>query len=128
MTYNPAIYHQQGGSELTVGSTGSLVVAAGGTISGAGTIQTTGAITANGGITTTGATTTASLTVSNGGAFFLGSNVQIFWAASAAAPSGLPVSASPGAVFFRSDGANSAGYVNTSTGAAGSVWTIFAEL
>lgn len=120
MTYNSKILHEQGGSVLRVDSGGSISVQAGGTISGPGTLALTGAVTQ------TGAVTNASLTVSN--ALFLGANVQVMFAASAAAPSGLPVSASPGAVFFRSDGANSAGYINTSDGTAGSVWTIFSEL
>lgn len=122
MTYSIAVLREQGGSVLRVDSGGSISVSAGGTISGAGTIQTTGAATYTGGVTA------ASVTVSAGGAFMLGSNIQVMFAASAAAPSGLPVSASPGAVFFRSDGANSMGYINTSDGAAGSVWTAFPEL
>jgi len=128
MTYNSKVIHEQGGSVLRIDSGGSISVSAGGTISGAGTIQTTGQLNVTGGLTSSSEVSAASVTVQAGGAFFLGANVQVLFAASAAAPSGLPVSASPGAVFFRSDGANSAGYVNTSSGAAGSVWTIFSEL
>lgn len=116
MTYNSKVLHEQGGSVLRVDSSGSISVQAGATISGAGTVNITGAVAA------------ASVTVNNGGAFMLGSNVQIMFAASAATPSGLPVSASPGTVFFVSNGALSAGYVNTSDGTTGSVWTIFSEL
>ena len=110
MTYNSLVLHEQGGSVLRVDSGGSISLQAGGAITGTGTV------------------TAASITVSDSGAFQLGANVQVMFAASAAAPSGLPVSASPGAIFFRSDGANSAGYVNTSDGVSGSVWTIFSEL
>lgn len=134
MSYNSRIVREQGGSVITVASGGSLSVVAGGTISGAGTFALTGAVTATGGITAAGGVnstsniTGASLTVAPGGKFLLGSNIQVMFAASAAAPSGLPVSASPGAVFFRSDGANSKAYINTSTGTAGSVWTLIGEL
>lgn len=126
MTYNSKVLHEQGGSVLRVDSGGSIQVNAGGTISGAGTFALTGALNANGGVNSTSNVTGASITATT--AVWLGSNVQLMFAASAAAPSGLPVTASPGAVFFRSDGANSAGYVNTSDGTAGSVWTIFSEL
>ena len=134
MTYNSEVIHEQGGSVLRIDSTGSISLQSGGTISGAGTIQSTGAVTLTGLLTATGGVTTASevtatsITVLGNGVLMLGSNVRVMFAVSAAAPSGLPVSASPGAVFFRSDGANSAGYVNTSDGATGSVWTIFSEL
>lgn len=128
MTYNSRIVREQGGSVLTVASGGSLNVAAGGVLAGAGTIQSTGALTVSGGVNSASNVTGASVTVSAGGAFWLGSNIQIMFAASAAAPSGLPVTASPGALFLRSDGANSGAYINTSTGTAGSVWTLIGEL
>lgn len=134
MTYNSEVIHEQGGSVLRIDSTGSISLQAGGTISGAGTIQSTGVVTltglltATGGVTTTSEVTATSITVLGNGAFMLGSNVQVMFAVSAAAPSGLPVTASPGAVFFRSDGANSAGYINTGDDLASSAWTIFSEL
>lgn len=62
-----------------------------------------------------------SLNVQSGGAFFIG-NVQFISAASNEGPGGLPVSASPGAIFIRSDGSVSNLYVNVSSGTAGSVW------
>ncbi|WP_455218606.1 hypothetical protein [Kaarinaea lacus] len=98
MGYNSLILNEQGGSVLRADS-GALISLQSG----------------------------ASLSLAAGAGLDLGV-VQIMWAASAAAPSGLPVTASPGAVFFRSDGANSAGYINTSDGTSGSVWTIFSEL
>lgn len=96
--YNALLLHEQGGSVLR-GDSGALISLLSG----------------------------ASLSLADGAGLDLG-DVQIMWAASAAAPSGLPVSASPGAIFLRTDGANSAGYVNTSDGTSGSVWTIFSEL
>ena len=121
MTYNSVIHHEQGGSVLTVESTGSIAVAAGGTISGAGTIGLTG------GITSTGNVTATSLTVEQTGGYVqLGTFVQIIFSASVEAPSALPWSASPGAVFFRSDGSMSMGYINTSDGESGSIWTSLA--
>ena len=121
MTYNSVIHHEQGGSVLVVGSGGSLNVESGGTIAGAGTLAVTG------GLTTTGAVEGASVTVTAGGVFSLGAN-RVWFATSAAAPSGLPVTGTPGDIFFRVDAANSAGYINTSDGTSGSVWTIFSEL
>lgn len=108
MTYNSKIVLEQGGSVLRIASGGSLAVDSGGTVNlGAGTLPI-----ASGG----------SLTVATGGAVFLG-NVQLLFAASNSPPGGLPVSASPGSIFFRSDGSMSRLYINTSSGTAGSVWT-----
>ena len=115
MTYNSVIHHEQGGSVLVVGSGGSLNIEAGGKIAGAGGFALTGAISA------------ASVTVNAGGVLSLGAN-RVWFAASTAAPSGLPVTGTPGDIFLRVDGANSAGYVNTANGVSGSVWTIFSEL
>lgn len=120
--YNANVIHEQGGSVLRVKSGGSISVSTGGVISGAGKISTTGDIT------TTSKVEGASLTVSAAGALYLGPSVQVMFAASTAAPSGLPVTASPGAVFFRVDGANSAAYMNTGDDLASSAWTIFSEL
>jgi hypothetical protein len=119
MTYNPRIYHEQGGSVFRVTSGGSLVYESGAQLNlnnatlelGAGTVTQA-----------SGAALNSSGSVSLLGFAALGSNIQLMWGASAAAPGGLPVSASPGAVFFRSDGANSNIYVNVSSGTAGSVW------
>ena len=110
MTYNSVIYHEQGGSVLVVGSGGSLNIEAGGTFGGAA-----------------GTVTAGSLTVSTGGVLNLGAN-RLWFAASTAAPSGLPVEGTAGDIFLRIDGANSAGYVNTGNGTSASVWTIFSEL
>jgi len=127
MTYNAKIINEQGASVLRVDSSGSISVQAGGTISGAGTIQTTGAVTLTGAISLAGAilstseVTAASLTVSAGGMFMLGSNVQLQFAKTNSPPVTV---ASPGALFFRSDGSMSAVYVNTSDGTAGSVWVL----
>ena len=60
----------------------------------------------------------ASIVVDTGGAFFLG-GMQLMFAVTSSPPT---VSASPGSVFFRSDGSASNYYVNVSTGTAGSVW------
>ena len=126
MTYNAKIHNEQGGSVLTVQSAGSIAVAAGGTISGAGTISLTG------GATFAGAITTTSLTIDqpgeNEGPVQFGTFVQIMFSAASVSPSDTPLTASPGAVYFRSDGANSAGYVNTGDDLASSSWTIFSEL
>ena len=127
MTYNAKIHHEQGGSVLTVQSGGSLNVEAGGTIAGAGTFAMTGAQTADGGLTSTGTIEGASVTVTAAGVFSLGPN-RVWFATSSAAPSGLPVVGVPGDIFFRMNDANSAGYINTSDGVSGSVWTIFSEL
>ena len=109
MTYNAEIIHEQGGSVLRIASGGSLTVDAGGTIAVTG-----------------GTISAASLTIDTGGVLNLGAN-RVWFAASAAAPSGLPVTGTPGDIFFRIDAANSAGYINTSDGTSGSVWTIFGE-
>ena len=117
MTYNSVIHHEQAGSVLTIASTGSIVVAAGGTITGAGTFGVSGDVSYN-------TITATSLNVDqSGGAVQLGTYVQLFFNASTTSPSGLPVTASPGAVFFRSDGLQSSVYINTSDGVSGSVWT-----
>ena len=123
MTYNAKIHHEQGGSVLTVESAGSIAVAAGGTISGAGTISLAGDLPAQEALTTT------SLIVAQpNGAIQLGDFVQVMFNASATGPSGFPFTASPGAVFLRSDGADSGMYINTSDGTAGSVWKLVSEL
>jgi hypothetical protein len=90
--YNSLILNEQGGSVLRADSGGKINVKSG-----------------------------ASIVIDTGGAFFLG-GAQFIFAASAEGPAGLPVSASPGSVFFRSDGSASNFYINVSTGAAGSVW------
>ena len=121
MTYNPAIYTEQGGSVLVIGSGGSLNVEAGGEIDVAGDLKVTGTIT-----TSTGnlsVNSGASLTVDSGGAFWLGSNIQIMFAASTTGPAGGPVNALPGSLFIRSDGSVSQLYVNTGVNGAGSVWS-----
>jgi hypothetical protein len=59
----------------------------------------------------------------SGGAMQLGTYVQVFFGAITTSPSGLPFTASPGAVFFRSHGSESSVYINTSDGISGSVWT-----
>jgi hypothetical protein len=121
MTYNPKIYHEQGGSVFRITSTGSLVVESGGQLNinnatlelGAGTVTQAsgGAFNASGSITV----------VVGAGALFIG-NAQALYGASSTGPAGLPVSASPGSIFFRSDGSVSNIYINVSTGTAGSVW------
>lgn len=119
MTYNAVIHHEQGASVLTIASTGSLVVEAGGTISGAGTFGISGDITYN-------TITATSLNVDQGGAVQLGDYVQLFFNASTTSPSGLPVNASAGAVFIRSDGAKSNMYINISQDSAdASAWSPF---
>lgn len=76
---NTKIYREQGGSVMRVGSSGSVVLEAGGQLK-------------------------------------LGNTTLHFG-------TGLPTfSASPGAVYFRSDGSISGIYSNRSTGTAGSVW------
>lgn len=119
MTYNPKIYHEQGGSVFRVTSSGSVVVESGGQVNINNATLELGA-----GVVTqaSGGAVNSSGSVNLLGYAALGSNIQLMWGASAAAPGGLPVSASPGAVFFRSDGANSNIYVNVSSGTAGSVW------
>ena len=107
MTYNSKILHEQGGSVLRVDSGGSIAVQAGGTISGAGTVSLTGGIAA------------ASVTVSAAGAFTV-NGIQILADAITSPPT---ESAVPGSIFLRSDGSVSNVYINTSTGAAGSVWS-----
>ncbi len=108
-TYNAKIHHEQGGSVLQVESGGSLNVQAGGKITGAG------------GFLLTGAAEAASVTVTDGGPFFLG-NAQFISATSSTDPTGGNVSAAPGSIFLRIDGSMSNLYVNVSTGTAGSVW------
>ena len=121
MTYNSIIHHEQGGSVLNVTSGGSISVAAGGTVSGAGTIALTG------GITSTGNVTATSLTIGQTGGYVqLGTFVQVLFAARSTAPSEAPaVTASPGAIFFRSDGSMSTGYVNTGMDLNSSKWASF---
>ena len=121
MTYNSAIYHEQGGSVFVVGSGGSLNIEAGGEIDIAGDLKITGTITNSTGnlVTNSG----ASLTVDSGGAFWLGSNIQVMFAASTTGPAGGPVNALPGSLFIRSDGSVSALYINTGVNGAGSVWS-----
>ena len=137
MTYNSKVLLEQGGSVLRVDSGGSISLQDGGTISGAGTIQSTGDVTlaglltATGGVTTTSEVTATSITVLTGGAFYLGSNIQLRFTAGGA-PSDAPVQNDiPGTVLFRSAGANSEGYINTcdaSGAGTGSVWTAFNDL
>jgi len=122
MTYNSIIHHEQGGSVLNVTSGGSISVAAGGTVSGAGTIALTG------GITSTGNVTATSLTIGQTGGYVqLGTFVQVLFGAISTAPSESPnvITASPGAIFFRSDGSMSTGYVNTGMDLNSSKWASF---
>ena len=137
MTYNSKVLLEQGGSVLRVDSGGSISLQAGGTISGAGTIQVTGDVTlaglttATGGVTTASEVTATSITVLTGGAFMLGSNVQLRFTAGGA-PSDAPIQNDiPGTVLFRSAGANSEAYINTSDASGtgtGSIWTAFNAL
>jgi hypothetical protein len=103
MTYNSKIYHQQGGSELTVAAGGSINVADGGRIN-----------------------TTGILNLQDQGAYselMLGSGMKIIWATCSVGPTGLPVNALPGSIFIRSDGSVSQIYINTGVNNAGSVWS-----
>lgn len=136
MTYNSKVLLEQGGSVLRIDSGGSISLQSGGTIAGAGTIQTTGDVTLTGLLTATGGVATASevsaasVTVQSGGAFMLGSNIQLLFHAGGA-PSDVPINAIPGTVLFRSAGANSEAYINDSdaSGAGtGSKWTAFNDL
>lgn len=119
MTYNTKIIREQGGSVLRVASGGSLNIDSGGEIDISGDLKLGNTVDIQDG---------ASLTLAAGGVLSFGGITRIHFAASAAAPSGLPYSGSPGDIFLRIDGANSAAYMNTSDGTAGSVWTIFSEL
>lgn len=121
MTYNPKIYHEQGGSVFVVGSGGSLNIESGGEIDVAGDLKVTGTFSNQSG--NLSVNSGASLTVDSGGAFWLGSNIQIMFAASTTGPAGGPVNALPGSIFIRSDGSVSTLYINTGINGAGSVWT-----
>lgn len=61
----------------------------------------------------------ATMRAVEGGSVYFGNTQILFGAAN---PTGAAISASPGAVYFRSDGSASNFYVNVSDGTAGSVW------
>ena len=117
----PVINKEQGGSVLNVASTGSIVVASGGKVSVAGDLTVTGTFTNSGATTVPSAGTLAissggSVTVADGGGFSIG-NVGFSTGKNAPA-----ATASPGAVYVRTDGSMSNFYINISSGTTGSIW------
>ena len=108
-SYNSKIVNEQGGSKLTVRSGGSFGIDVGGagSISGTVTVYNGASITIKDG---------ASLNFSGTPAIAFGNTTILFG-------TDIPTAtASPGAIYFRSDGSVSNIYVNTSSGTSGSVW------
>lgn len=131
MTYNTRIRLQQGGSEFSLASGASLNFEAGAVLGTSGTLNLSGgynlgqasAVALSGGLTTyqTGASLTINHSASDNSTFKMNgpNSVSVFFNIGRDAPA---YSASPGAVYFRSDGSMSAFYFNISSGTTGSVW------
>jgi adhesin HecA-like repeat protein len=124
--YNSRIIAEQGGSHFRVASGGSLTIEAGAQLTLNNGLNISGASLAvqSGGIETFQAG--ASLTINHGASdtslWRLNASpnlVSIFFNAGRDVPT---YSASPGALYFRSDGSVSAMYWNISSGTTGSVW------
>jgi len=128
MTNSIKIVREQGGSVLRLDSGASLSIAAGATISGAGTISLTGANTvAANTLTVTAASATSIGTAASTSTGDDSSGIMINFANGVNFYVGrineVPViTASPGALFLRSDGSVSGLYINRSSGVSGSIW------
>lgn len=109
-SYNSKIVNEQGGSKLTVRSGGSFGIDVGGagSISGTVTVYNGASVIFKDG---------ASLNFAGTPAITFGNTTLLFGTDIPTA-----ITASPGAVYFRSDGSISNIYVNTSSGTSGSVW------
>ena len=117
MTFNTRIYRQQGGSEMTVASGGSLNFEAGGRLGGAPTIGAG-----------------AALTVETGGSLNLYSGVSgtaiQFAGQGASTPSlgwgpNVPTHSAPmGSLYLRANGSISGLFINITQDAAGSTWRL----
>lgn len=136
MTYNTKIRIQQGGSEMTIAG-GSLNITGGAfnlstgvtqatsatqTFSGGFTLGQASGVVVSGGLQTfqAGACLTVNYGASNDSAWsFITPNGTIAFSSGRNAPA---FAASPGAVYYRTDGSMSNVYINSSDGVSGSVW------
>jgi hypothetical protein len=136
MSYNSRLIMEQGASVFRVASGGSVTIDAGAAFNLAGTLNLTGTtnisgasqLVASGGLLSVQAG--GSLTVNQGASdtstFRLNASpntISIFFNAGRDVPT---YSASPGSIYFRSDGSVSGMYWNISSG-AGSVWRLAAS-
>ena len=122
---NAKIVRQQGASELSVRSGGSVTVEAGGVVNVAGKLATTGVVTQTGALTqssTLDVSSGGSVTIKAGAALFIGT-VRIETGGSNPNHAG-----SPGDIYIVSNGIASNWFVNIASGVSGKSWASGVEV